>query len=103
MECNTRGFTLFDAAAFIAVIASAMLLVVAGLPTVTADASQISFAFITSSRYIRDVLVSRPPASRLDLTRLLMSSSMTEVVGGIDRVGHVIGGCWLVIGIIGVC
>jgi hypothetical protein len=41
MECNTRGFTLFDAAAFIAVIASAMLLVVAGL---TADASQISFA-----------------------------------------------------------
>jgi hypothetical protein len=103
MKCNTRRFTLFDAAVFIVVIASAMLPVVAGLPKVTADASQISFALIINSRYIRNVLLGRPTASRLDSTRLLMSWSMTEVVGGIDRAGRVIGGCWLVIGIIGVC
>ena len=88
MECNTRRFTLFDAAVFIAVIASAMLPVVAGLPKVTADASQISFALITNSRYIRDVLLGRPPASRLDSTRLLMSWSMTEVVGGRSNLGR---------------
>src|SRR5262245_29075498 len=88
MDRMPRRFTILDAVVLTAALAAAIASIRSRLPDTVATLSKIRPSRITESHYVNDVLLGRPPASRIDSIRLLMASSMSGVLGLPSRAGR---------------